>query len=179
MAHHVLLESIFEATCRNVPEAHDRAEVSEQVLTGIHHWCISRRNKPQHFLQTNIDGSVVSRRLVLGRLTQEIPASVGSSSKCALRRSTRLTKRDEGIIKLTEVETARGDEAAEESEDEQDGTSFRDQRAENADPEAGSNSVSDSEGSMPLHLSRESLGSGCTSVCFFFVPRRKLSNASG
>lgn len=133
---------------------------------------------PNIFLQTNIDGSVVSRRLVLGRLTQEIPTSVGSSSKCALRRSIRLTKRDEDIIKPTEVEMAHGDEEAEELEDEQDETSFRDERAENADPGADSNSVSDSEGSMPLHLSHESLGSGCTSVCFF-VPRRKLSNASG
>lgn len=68
----------------------------------------------------------------------------------------------------------------EELEVEEDGTSFRSQKGEHANRDAGSDSASDSDGSLPLRLTHGSLDSSCTSVCFYCLDifMRKLSNAS-
>lgn len=68
----------------------------------------------------------------------------------------------------------------EELEEEEDGTSFRSQKTENPDRDAGSDSASDSDGSLPLRLTHRSLDSGCTSVSFYYrdISMWKVSNAS-
>ncbi|KAL1940696.1 hypothetical protein VTO73DRAFT_7737 [Trametes versicolor] len=143
------------------------------------------RNSLSRRSQTNLNTSAVLRRLIPEHLAQKKSAGIGSatvelSSKRALRRSTRLTRREESIIKPTEASMAREENEDENSGEEEDGTSFRSEQAGNADPDAGSESGSDSEDSPPLRSAHGSLDSGCTSVGSqgIAVSMQKLSNTS-
>lgn len=104
-------------------------------------------------------------------LARRKSVNVELSLKSSLRRSSRLTKKNEQVIDLTQDDSTDPSLAHEEDEgedkvDEEDGMGSGSHESRGAEHNTNLDSDSDTEGSLPLRLSHGSLASESASVCF-------------
>lgn len=97
-------------------------------------------------------------------LSQGKPASAES------RRSSRLAEKNKEVIDLTQDESTEASlDKEDEDETRKEGMSYGSHNAGTAELDTVSDSDSDREGNRPLRLSRGSLKSNCSLVCFYCV----------